>query len=554
MSDETNPIAPVPVTSPNFEATPQPDFIAPRNRSVSCWLNRLFACNPFYLVSAALLLFGMYRVSVDPSFLRTETAQLVFNFASLQFYELLLVFTAIALARRCVWYDATLLVVLENLFVLVPFILVSQAALIEQRTVWALCLFAAALAAARSGAAQRWISVLTLSPRLLAGGMAVLALNTAWPILYRTFHETKVGTKPTWGAAYEMNELSWLWLLPALCAVVNLLPRPREHGELLVQRRWFATGLLLLWIAGTGVHLYCLGYVYDFDLRRELLAPTLCVLAWTLHRRLMDFVPAPMAGLRTAALTLPLLASFCAAGVDGSSVFFTLTALNALGFAFVALVERDNHTARHLGMLTLAILVATIPRDWVTPMVGEFSREKFVGVASAAYLLLSAALSRSPKVAFAGALAAAFAGGMIRGQHADMLHWATQAGVVFMLLHSLRWRDGEHQGAATMRLLVAVVWLAHSFVWLRNGAAFLQPFSIAAAVLTIWWFRGFVFRNWTPVVVPVAAVMVATCTPVNFAFVKLQTTPAGVIAIVGSFLLFGLGTIAALTRHRWHRE
>ena len=100
MSDETNPIAPVPVTSPDIEAAPPPDFIAPRSRPISYWLKGLFACNPFYLVSAALLLFGMYRVSVDPNFLRTETAQLVFNFTSLQFYELLLVFTAIALARR----------------------------------------------------------------------------------------------------------------------------------------------------------------------------------------------------------------------------------------------------------------------------------------------------------------------------------------------------------------------------------------------------------------------------------------------------------------------
>jgi len=554
MSDETNPIAPVPENLPNIEAPPPPDSVALCGHPISRWLKRLFACNPFYLVSAALLLFGMYHVSVDPNFLPTETVQLVFNFTSLQCYELLLVFTAITLARRRVWYDATLLVVLENLFVLVPFILISQAALIEQRTVWALCLFAAILAAARSGATQRWISALTLSPRLLAAGTAALVLNTAWPILYRTFHETKVGTKPTWGSAYEMNELSWLCLLPALCALVNLLPRPREHGDLLVQRRWFATGLLLLWIAGTGVHLYCLGYVYDFGLRRELLAPALCVLGWTWHRRLTDFVATPAPALRTLALVVPLLASLGAAGVDGSLVFFTLTTLNALGFAGVAFAERNNHAARHLAMITLATLVAAIPRVWATPMVAEFSREKFVGVASAAYLLLCAALSNNPKVAFAGALAAAFAGGMIRGQHVDMLHWATQAGLVFMLLHSLRWHDSEHQGAVTLRSLVAVVWVAHSLVWARHGAAFLQLFSVATIVLTIWWFRGFVFRNWPSVIVPVAAVMVALCSPVNVTFTKLQTTPIGVIAIIGSFLLFGLGTIAALTRHRWHRE
>ena len=64
------------------------------------WLRRFLACNPFYLVSAALLLYGVYRVSVDPNFLSRETAQLAFNFSSLQLYEALLVITAIVLARR----------------------------------------------------------------------------------------------------------------------------------------------------------------------------------------------------------------------------------------------------------------------------------------------------------------------------------------------------------------------------------------------------------------------------------------------------------------------
>src|SRR5258707_15249267 len=72
-------------------------------RRMSFWLRRLLACNPFYLVSAALLLYGIYRVSVDPGFLSEETAHLFFNFTSLQVYELLLVGTAIFLARRRIW-------------------------------------------------------------------------------------------------------------------------------------------------------------------------------------------------------------------------------------------------------------------------------------------------------------------------------------------------------------------------------------------------------------------------------------------------------------------
>ena len=45
------------------------DEVQPPVRSVSYWLKRFLACNPFYLVSAALLLFGFYRISVDPGFL-----------------------------------------------------------------------------------------------------------------------------------------------------------------------------------------------------------------------------------------------------------------------------------------------------------------------------------------------------------------------------------------------------------------------------------------------------------------------------------------------------
>jgi hypothetical protein len=43
---------------------------------IKYWVKRFLACNPFYLVSAALLLYGFYRVSVDADFLRGELAQL----------------------------------------------------------------------------------------------------------------------------------------------------------------------------------------------------------------------------------------------------------------------------------------------------------------------------------------------------------------------------------------------------------------------------------------------------------------------------------------------
>src|ERR1043166_439890 len=71
---------------------------------ISYWLKRFLACNPFYLFSAALLLCSFYRISVDPDFLTREIARLVFSFTSLQFYEALLVVTAVFLPRPQTWH------------------------------------------------------------------------------------------------------------------------------------------------------------------------------------------------------------------------------------------------------------------------------------------------------------------------------------------------------------------------------------------------------------------------------------------------------------------
>ncbi len=553
MNDETNSAETKTETPPPLEPSRSFELTADSRQTLMHWLKRLFACNPFYLVSAALLLFGMYRVSIETSFLPTEVARLTFNFSSLQVYELLLVGVAVVLAGRAIWYDAKLLLVLENLLWLVPFILISQAALINLHTLWVLSLATALVAAIRFGAVQRWIPATRVPPRLLYCGLAVLVVNTALPICYRIFQETKYGVDPTWGAAYHMNRWSWFLLLPALVALLNLLPRLHGQGEATTGRRWLPLGTYLLWLVGTGVHLYCLGYVYDFKLSRVLLAPTLWILAWTFGRRMTDFIPEPAREVKVMGLLLPLGAALAAAGPGSNAVFFVLNLLNVLVFAGIVFADRQNRLALHLLLVSLTVAMAGLPQEWTQSAVIEFSRGKFVAMAALAYLILGTALSPNPKLAILGAFAASFAVGTFCGERNDAVHWAIQAGLVFFLLHSLRWRDDEHEGAALARVLTGIAWVLHSFVWVRCGAEFLQPFSIGAMVLVIWLTQGFVFSKWSPMVVPVAALMVATCSPMNLAITSLRTVPTGVVIIGASFLLFALGTVAALTRHRWHK-
>ena len=274
------------------------------DQPVSYWVKKFFACNPFYLVSAALLLYGVYLVSFDSGFAGREFSQLVFNFSSLQVYEILLVATAIVLARRRIWYDSVLLVGLENLLVLVPFILISQAALLSQtaplsqRIVLGICLAGAAAVLLRFWGLKHFFKDLNLPRRALVCGLALLVVNVVLPLVYRHLHDSKIGTKPTEGAAYELNRYSWLLLVPAMFALINLLPKPRQAGNLLPQRRWLPAGLLALWAAGSATHVYCLSYVYNFDLEYVFILPVLWVVVWTAYLRHGDFIASsvPTAG------------------------------------------------------------------------------------------------------------------------------------------------------------------------------------------------------------------------------------------------------------------
>jgi hypothetical protein len=53
--------------------------------------------------------------------------------------------------------------------------------------------------------------------------------------------------------------------------------------------------------------------------------------------------------------------------------------------------------------------------------------------------------------------------------------------------------------------------------------------------------------------VPAAAVLAMLSGPTGSTTSTLHSVPVGLMAVIGSFLLFGLGTLAALTKHRWNR-
>ena len=533
----------------NEHTIPSINTLAVPAQSRCHWLKRFLACNPFYLVSAVLLLYGFYLVSSDPSFLRREIWQLFFNFTALQFYEILLVITALFLARRQIWYDSTLLVGLENLLVLVPFILISQAALIELHWVWRMCLVAGFAGIARAGAFKRFFAELNFPTWLAIIGASVLAVNALLPVTYRLLHEYKVGKLPTTGSAYMTNEFAWLLLLPALCALANLVPAKSRNGELLPQKFWLPPGLFLLWIVGTVVHLYCLGYVYDFALRRELVAPTIWVLLWTLSHRAKEFVrEVPPVWERTT-LVLPLLASFLGISQPGNEVCWSLTVLNVAIYGGISVARRDRF-AQQLLLISGLALIASLPEDWYRLILPEFTRQKCIGSSAVIYFVFRAAVSRNPKLGLLGALLVAFGVTVLWGTSAA-LHWGIQSGMAFLLVHSLRWAEIQHEGTGAVRLLAGVGWVAHTFWWMHDGGTAWMTCTVAGAVLAFYLLACWFGRKWGSLPVPISAICVMLSWPSDSAAGAIHSTPVGLLAVIISFLLFAVGTGAALTKPRW---
>jgi hypothetical protein len=430
--------------------------------------------------------------------------------------------------------------------------LVTQAALIEQAWVWGFCSVGVALALARAGTARTAWPNLNLPARALGCGALVLAVNAALPVIYRHLHESKYGTKLAAGAAYAFNEWTWLALLPVVILSGLLLPRPRATGDLWPQRRWLPAGFFLLWLTATITHLYSLGYVYDFDLRHELIAPGAWALAWLLCRRVTDLTPTPSLTLSRALLIAPLFTPWVA-GAFNQPTAFTLCALNVLLFLGAMHFSRFPRLSFGLAVSATLLAIAALPLEWGNLILPAFNPFRILAGLTLTLLVLLALISRDPKHGLLGA--AALAGAVAYQIHpgTSAFHWAMQTGCVFLLLHSLRWGT-DHEGTLNLaRNLLAGIWAGHACIYAHLAHADWILAATGMFVLA----ACFCARRWGwitgMVSLPLAASVVLFSGPADVGLRWLQAAPTGITALLASLALFAVGTAAALTKHRWHR-
>ncbi|MDB6121063.1 MAG: hypothetical protein JWQ71_56 [Pedosphaera sp.] len=536
----------------NFRLHYVPPFIPeqlPPEQTFMYWVKKLLVCNPFYLVSAATLLYGFYLVASDANFPGKEFAQLVFNLGSLQFYEVLLIATALLLARRHIYYDSNLLIFLENLLILVPFILLSQAALLNQNTVWVVCLVTGAMVLVRFGALKRFHKELNLPRGLLAVGLVLLLVNVALPLIFRQFQEHKISID---GAPYEMNRFSWLFILPAIIALANCLPRPAQLGNQLPQRRWLPTGLFTLWLAGSAVHLYCLSYVYNYVWEKPFIIPALWMLAWTIFNRHGDFLR--IRNLSHALLALPFIVTLLPGARMGVFLFLIVTGLNILLYAFLFRKQRTNKLAFHLMLLSLAELGLGFVKQFESHLPLELTAGKCVLAFIAAYACFWIIVSRHPKFGIAGAIIVGITTGVAFSDYFESPNFAIQSALFFLMLHSLLWKDEAHPGARGGRIFACTVWILHSLlvVSINSPHAGVIVSTGAATILAICTLLKLIHGQWPPLVLPISAAIALLIHPSIFVITKAQSTPIGLWVVAGSFVLFAIGTLLALTKSKWN--
>lgn len=515
------------------------------------WLRLILDGNPFYLLSAVLILWATYRLSIDPHFFKREITQLYFNFGSLQTYEIVLAVTAAFLAKRLILYDATLLVCVDNLLVFTPFVLISQAIFLDQPLAVGLGIGGALLIALRSGLVKRSIPGLNAPPVLLASGAAFLAAQAAFPVMFRQIHSQGDALSGE-GFLFGAIQSALFWLLPALAALPNLLPRPTQWGGPAPQRSWLPQVMMGLWLAATAVHLSAIAYVYDLKWRWWYLIPMCWVAAWTLYNRLGDFAAEVNSTWRKVTMALPMAAAWWALAAGQTHWFLAATLVNTLLFTGLWLGHREEAAARQSALVSLVSLVAGMPSEWLEEWNPGGERGLAVWLAIGLYILLRTLARRSPKAGVVGALVV-FVGAMVALRSSqESGWWALQCSLLFLLGHSLFWKEKQEDGAETIRWIAAIAWVANSWFLPTDAALALRSTVWGGAVVLLaayaWlsWNR----RTWQPWCLPLTTVLVLAAYPGRWLGGNVQAIPAGLFGLMASFVVFGLGTALAVWRSR----
>jgi hypothetical protein len=243
-------------------------------------------------------------------------------------------------------------------------------------------------------------------------------------------------------------------------------------------------------------------------------------------------------------LSLPLLA------IDSEPILLIFAGLNLLIYGLLFIRQRRNFLALTRLLGAVAFFSGGQPAGWIVHFVPEATRPEWVFLSIFLCFFWLIFRSRNPRVAVFAAL------GLVGCSFVfapNLSRCAIQLACVSLLVHSLRWDDQAHRGAATLRAMAAVGWVLISGSWLFEPVqpARLLVDSAAALLLLTSLLQAMVFRNHKNLFVLICAGVVLLSEPTMISAKWLESESVGMVAIAGSFLLFALGSVAAFSKPKW---
>lgn len=497
----------------------------------------VMVCNPLLLLSPICLLYGIYRAVVAPNLFANDTDNTVFNFIALGLYVLMVCVTSTHLARKRIIPDTVMLLILNALLFVSPFILIAHGVFLEGHLAFALGILGVALSKGQLEILKRRLPESFMSPQLMIGGALVLTANFAIPLVFRHGLETD---NEAWGTT---SSYVWYLILPLLVAWINLLPGRAKFDSVWAQP-WFAPMIYGLWLIGTCVELWTVAYVDDRNLHAYQFSVALWALAWTASRQAHLF----RAGI---AERVQKLAPICAmlipgiAAIDGLDIriagLLYLLNLPMLGLVYGKL------PVFAFGGISLIGALCCMPANWIAELSPLLTRGAFIGLIFGAVTLGAIGMVRDARAGLMAALGVGIFGALCGLSGSAALNVA----ILFLFVHQLRWnaigRD-EH----FLLGVAGVVWIAHTLsAELQNSPDARYAAFVATIVATIC-LRNASLGRPTSLVPPICSILILVAHPIHWSASVVGSAPSGALAIATGFLLLAAG--AWDSTRRWRKQ
>lgn len=489
-------------------------------------VSAVMVCNPLLLLSPVCLLYGIYRAVVAPNLFATDDGNTIFNFLALAIYVLMVCVTSTLLARKRIVPDTVMLLLLNALLFVSPFILIAHGIFLEGHLAVALGILGIAMGKGQLEVLRRRLPKNFVTPQLSIGAALVLAVNFAVPLIFRRGLEND---NEAWGLT---SAYAWYLVFPLLVAWLNFIPI-RETSATIWARPWFAPLIYLLWVAGTSIQLWTVAYVDDRHLRAHQFAVAVWVLAWTAFRRAQMFAPVWAARIQTIAPVIAILIPGIGAllGLD----LRIAALLYVLNLPILAVAHR-NLPAVALGGISLLGAVCCMPSNWIGELSPVLTRGSFIALVIAAVVVGAIGTFRDARAG----LPAAIGVGILAAACGVSMTLAFNGAIFFLFLHQLRWKTigvNEH----VLLAIAAVMWIAHTFgLEMRNSTDARAATFVATIVVTLC-LRNASLGLPTSLVPAFSSIFILLLHPMHWSTKTVATAPSGVLAIAVGFALLAAG-------------